>query len=153
MTAREKLKLDHPEWTDEKIRERIRKDCPSNYGYLKDPNCENTDCRACWDREIPEKKEERRYNMNATAQCEKCVSKEVCKYRRDLADVSVTINEALIKTTADGSTDVRVMDLSFIHPIEVKCKYYYVHTESAKHADAWTAWDSAATSTHTKVRG
>ena len=69
--------------------------------------------------------------LNATTQCENCASKDVCKYRSDLANISVTITEALGGLTISG-TDVKVTDYPFIHPIEVKCKYRYVHTESAR---------------------
>jgi hypothetical protein len=56
MTAKEKLKLDHPDWDDEYIAAVIWHDCPDEHGYLECPeNCSNGfNCGdACWDREIP----------------------------------------------------------------------------------------------------
>ena len=56
MTAREKLEKEHPVCVDEsKLGGCVG--CPSEYGYLKDPNnCAMIDeiCRKCWDREVPE---------------------------------------------------------------------------------------------------
>ena len=60
MTCREKLMMEHPEKIDPKAVGGCR-DCPSTYGYLDDPKwCGYSRelCRDCWDREIPEKKEE-----------------------------------------------------------------------------------------------
>lgn len=50
MTAKEKLKLEHPE----SILRGVPKYCPSHYGYLPDPACAYTLCSECWDREISE---------------------------------------------------------------------------------------------------
>lgn len=73
MTCREKLKMEHPEYA---IKDYISdkeslgvfgsyyaggcKGCPSNYGYLDEPEwCDGTSsgCAECWDREIPEASE------------------------------------------------------------------------------------------------
>ena len=51
MTCREKLSIDKP-W---KIRPRCLGGCvgcPSDYGYLDDPE-DHIDCEKCWDRDIP----------------------------------------------------------------------------------------------------
>ena len=58
MTCREKLKLDHPEWSESQIYGTISLDCPSDYKYLGDPEKIGDECSYycvdCWDREIPE---------------------------------------------------------------------------------------------------
>lgn len=61
MTAREKLRLEHPEITDGQCYSQDGAYCPSDFGYLKVPegSCFSTDCKECWDREIPEEKEEK----------------------------------------------------------------------------------------------
>lgn len=70
MTCREKLMKEHPECISDSFTGGCA-DCPSSYGYLPDPNkyCHVTDstCRDCWDREIPEKKEENIMNPNEGA--------------------------------------------------------------------------------------
>lgn len=73
MTCREKLKMEHPEYVVKDYNS--DKDslfllgskyaggcrgCPSNYGYLDEPEwCDGTTsrCAECWDREIPETSE------------------------------------------------------------------------------------------------
>ena len=58
MTCREKLAMEHP---DKITSEGYCIGCPSNYGYLSDPNperCSRLLCIDCWNREIPETKEE-----------------------------------------------------------------------------------------------
>ena len=56
MTCKEKLKHEHPELVDEeKYIPYGCKGCPSDYGYLEDPDdeeCDPTKCAACWNREI-----------------------------------------------------------------------------------------------------
>ena len=61
--------------------------CPSDYGYLGDPDfCWNDGsykCDRCWDREIPEKDgllAESDYQTN----CDRCKSSGICKYSDDL---------------------------------------------------------------------
>lgn len=61
MTCREKLAMEHPEMIDEECNGGCF-GCPRSLGYLGKPeNCDGGDtediCRACWDREIPEKPE------------------------------------------------------------------------------------------------
>lgn len=64
MTCREKLKIEHPEYVNEIWAGGCFR-CPSDYEYLPKPDyCANTDrcyeddCERCWDREIPEDREE-----------------------------------------------------------------------------------------------
>lgn len=56
MTCKEKLKLDHPEWDELRIRLEIECNCPESHGYLADPDhCDamaDGECEKCWDREI-----------------------------------------------------------------------------------------------------
>lgn len=70
MTCREKLKMEHPEYVIHNYisdKESIGilgtryaggcKGCPSNYGYMADPDwCDGTSsrCTECWDRKIPD---------------------------------------------------------------------------------------------------
>ena len=56
MTYKEKLQAEHPEqietyWLDH---------CPDSFGYEEYSDCGNfvcDECKACWDREIPEEDE------------------------------------------------------------------------------------------------
>ena len=56
MTCKEKLKQEHPELVDEeKYIPYGCKGCPSDYGYLDDPEwCHAANCRECWERNIVE---------------------------------------------------------------------------------------------------
>ena len=62
MTCKEKLKQEYPELVDEeKYIPYECPGCPSDYGYLDDPDdeeCHPCKCTACWNREIPEKVED-----------------------------------------------------------------------------------------------
>ena len=51
MTCREKLEKINPGC---KVHDIIDEVCPSDLGYLPDPDWCNCDCELCWDREIPE---------------------------------------------------------------------------------------------------
>lgn len=62
MTCRERLEIEHPDCVDEFRFTGGCEGCPSTYDYLDDPNfcdsCNAPNCKACWDREIPEEKDE-----------------------------------------------------------------------------------------------
>lgn len=55
MTFRKKLAIDHPECVSDRY-EGGCSGCPSDYGYepYKEDCSNDSDCKACWDREIPE---------------------------------------------------------------------------------------------------
>lgn len=56
MTCRERLIKEHPEFVSEDYKEGCWS-CPSDYNYMDDPdycNMNESQCRLCWDREIPE---------------------------------------------------------------------------------------------------
>ena len=54
MTCKEKLKIEHPECVSAEFHGGC-KGCPSDYGYLPDPEwCDDDNCELCWDREILE---------------------------------------------------------------------------------------------------
>lgn len=58
MTCREKLKIEHPDFVNERFKAGCRR-CPHTYGYLSKPErCNIGDpdfgCIDCWNREIPE---------------------------------------------------------------------------------------------------
>ena len=57
MTCREKLKMDHPDWTNIDLIV-AENECPSYFGYLPDPGFDCLKgpkyCAKCWSREIPE---------------------------------------------------------------------------------------------------
>ena len=64
MTCREKLAMEHPDCIDRTAGGGCV-NCPSAYGYLDNPKwCGYSEelCRDCWDREIPEEKEEKTAN-------------------------------------------------------------------------------------------
>lgn len=58
MTCREKLKIIHPTWDENSIKDAFAWDCPSDYDILKEPKyCMNggiSECEKCWDREVGE---------------------------------------------------------------------------------------------------
>lgn len=53
MTCREKLAIEHPYKIDGECLGGCE-GCPYQYGYLQKPNCLETDCTDCWNREIPD---------------------------------------------------------------------------------------------------
>lgn len=59
MTCRERLEIEHPDRVDEFRFRGGCSGCPSTYNYLDIPDfCDSSNCKACWDREIPEEKDE-----------------------------------------------------------------------------------------------
>lgn len=108
MTCREKFMIENPEAGWFELYTILR--CPSDYGYLEDPNfCMGDDsyrcdrCDRCWDREIPEKdgpiteskcqticdreipeKDEPIAESKCQTICDRCKSSGVCKYSDDL---------------------------------------------------------------------
>lgn len=62
MTCRERLEIEHPDCVDEFRFTGGCEGCPSTYNYLDNPNfcdsCNAPNCKACWDREIPEERDE-----------------------------------------------------------------------------------------------
>lgn len=58
MTCREKLKLEHPDWSQTRIADAVIGSCPGHHGYAGDGQggfCKpGASCEECWDREIPE---------------------------------------------------------------------------------------------------
>ena len=60
MTCRERLVIEHPDCVSSDGRYLGGcLGCPSRYGYMDNPdNCDSTICYECWDREIPEEKDE-----------------------------------------------------------------------------------------------
>lgn len=56
MTCKEKLKVDHPKWTEDALQDHITNDCPDEYGYHKSLTCGyfEGNCYRCWDSEVEE---------------------------------------------------------------------------------------------------
>lgn len=80
MTCREKLKLDHPEWSESQFLGAISGGCPSDYGYLEDPPYDDEfesciiHCKDCWNRKIPEEGQEVKGNVYNTSTEYPCMS-------------------------------------------------------------------------------
>ncbi len=55
MTYVEKLRQDHPEWSEFELGYKVADCCPEEFGYPE--NCDN-DCRHCWEKEYPTNMEE-----------------------------------------------------------------------------------------------
>lgn len=55
MTFKEKLQQEYPECVGDEFYFGCE-GCPSNYGYEPEQLCD-LNCRECWNREIPERKE------------------------------------------------------------------------------------------------
>ena len=114
MTCREKLRIEYPEMIRSELYESLF--CPSDYGYLGDPDfCWNDGsykCDRCWDREIPEKDgplAESDYQTN----CDRCKSSGVCKYSDDLNAFMHNVHNRFPFVTPD-----------------FKCKYFNDRKES-----------------------
>ena len=87
MTCREKAKIEHPEWVDDRFEGGVAH-CPETYGYLEDPDycCNFWDksrCNRCWNREIPEEKDPVVESKHKTL-CDRCHSSGICKYSDEL---------------------------------------------------------------------
>ena len=141
--------------------------CPDQFGYLDPPeNCnalhglsefpELMSCKECWLREIPEENadtgnaknkpdipKEKNMIKNVAAQCIDCRHNEVCKYKYDLSVANDAANEALAKLTGKNDPDAKGMDLSFIYPLELKCKHRYAHVSSTLTTRDCTATNKA----------
>ena len=128
MTCREKLALEHPDWSEDELAYALYNDCPSMYRYLPDPNCQNISCPKCWDREIPESetienkeevkemetnttKKTKTELLNAIADLKKEVEKQD-KYRQyeQVADELAAMRDAL---TDKGFTREEAMQFIF----------------------------------------
>ena len=85
MTCREKFMIECPETVWSELYTILH--CPSDYGYLEDPDfCWNDGtckCDRCWDREIPKKDGPFTESKYQTI-CDRCKSSGVCKYSDDL---------------------------------------------------------------------
>ena len=57
MTYRDKLKIDHPNWSEEEYEIRLASDCPAEHGYPDMDACDGG-CTSCWNREVEQPKEE-----------------------------------------------------------------------------------------------
>ena len=60
---------------------------------------------------------------NSTTQCATCSHREVCKLTHSLAIASFAANNARTGITVDDE-NARVIDLPFIHPVILRCKFY-----------------------------
>ena len=58
MTRKEKLRLDHPDWSEKQFRLIFRDSCPGEYGFYEELSECLGNCAECWDREIHEKNEQ-----------------------------------------------------------------------------------------------
>lgn len=56
MTRKEKLRLDHPDWSENQFRRIFRDSCPSEYGFEEMDEYCVVACAECWNKEIPETK-------------------------------------------------------------------------------------------------
>lgn len=86
MTAREKLKVDHPDWTEKDIDRVVDEDCPYHYGYLPElKECTSAmSCAECWDREIPETTEKESNNMATTKKTKAQLIEEIVDLKKEL---------------------------------------------------------------------
>lgn len=109
--------------------------CPSWYGWLDDPEwCINGAyediqhrCAKCWDREIPEFNiKENEMTGTKETQCTNCIHREVCIHKMDFLEAQKAV-DFLEYEHAKGGT-VRLCDIPFIRPIELKCKHFYQAT-------------------------
>lgn len=103
--------------------------CPSQYGYLDDPDfCDERDdwdsCTECWDRVIPDTKEKEKDMTGVKeTQCTRCIHREVCSFKKDFLLAQEVVDNAVYKLDIDGN-GVYIGDIPFLYPVELKCKYY-----------------------------
>ena len=62
MTRKEKLRMDHPDWSENQFRRIFRDSCPYEYGLDKDPGDCVVNCINCWNKDIPETEETKKEN-------------------------------------------------------------------------------------------
>ena len=85
-------------------------------------------------------------------QCTNCIHKEVCALKNDFLEACASISGLSYTRNEDGGI-VRFCDVPFIYPVELKCKYFYQVTATARIADSCTAHDRAIPNTYTELRG
>ena len=113
MTCREKLKLEHPCEIDPEQLGGCN-GCPSDYGYLPDPeDCDEAgwNCTRCWDREIPETE----------------VKQKPIKFKIFFGTMSLQLNKGM---TADEKANEWIAANPGIDILQMQ----YHHTESGEHS-------------------
>ena len=113
MTCKEKLKLDHPDWTEMEINYRLHCDCPSAFGYLDDPDYCATDCAKCWDREIPEtdiiENKEENTVMSTTKKTKAELLEEIERLNKELEEIK---NAELYQS---GANQLKAMHAAYMN--------------------------------------
>ena len=77
--------------------------------------------------------------------CTNCIHREVCALKNDFLEAQRQVDEVNIcKEEKDGAHSViKLCNIPFIYPVELKCKYHYQETCSARSYDyATTAIDT-----------
>ena len=141
MTALEKLRSDYPEFADKGVDYIVENLCTDTRGCLEAPEyCPlggmfswsewEIRCRKCWNREIPEEEKEKDMIQDTTAQCHNCNHNTVCKFKDDLAEAGKAFDKIIGEVTIEDGSNLKVIDLDFIYPVELKCKYRSSVTET-----------------------
>ena len=71
-------------------------------------------------------------------QCTRCIHREVCSFKKDFLLAQEVVDNTVYKLDIDGN-GVYIGDIPFIYPVELKCKYYYSPTETARSYEAVTS--------------
>ena len=137
MTAREKLAIEYPEQLDD-LEPGGCMGCPKDYGYLPDDDfCTNgynrygdlfECCRKCWDRDIPEEKENYMTECCKETMCATCIHQHICSLKGKFLDAQKAVDGLVVyDELPDGKLgQVKLRDIGFIKPVELAC-IHYVH--------------------------
>lgn len=118
MTCRERLEIEHPDCVDELRFTGGCEGCPSTYNYLDDPDfCDSCNCKACWDREIPEEKDEHVIdNLNECSNVYPVFSDEILEPAKGMT--SETFNKLLDELDGNSLETLKQKNAKYASPTD-----------------------------------
>lgn len=125
MTCKEKARQENPDdvkpWYEGGVA-----GCPSDYGYLPDPDdCRKgmPKCGPCWNREIPE--EDDTTSKPIEIACASCLHGAVCKHKDEFAAAQKAVDEATVYISDERFIELR--NIPWIKPVTLKCDHYRIN--------------------------
>lgn len=131
MTCREKLKMEHPDWTEYELNHTFHTECPDAYIDIKTPRdeagkilCGKDLCEQCWNREIPDTNSnecitttnEKEKNMATTKKTKAELMEELENVKKSKEELEKELkNLEKYKQYEDMAGEVHAIYMSFVH--------------------------------------